>query len=87
MTSSRCYRSGLSHWLTKRRFKYRCLVKAKLRQIGFGYFDFAHVVVVEELVLAIVPFDPHARPIAGTYGALIVRAVVPSNTLADLESF
>ena len=43
--------------------------------------------VVEELVLAIVPFDPHARPIAGTYRALIVRAVMPSNALADLELF
>ena len=60
---------------------------SKLRQIGSGYFDFAHVVVVEELVLAIVPFDPHARPIAGTYRALIVRAVMPSNALADLELF
>ena len=39
------------------------------------------------MVLAVVPFDPHARPIAGTYRALIVRAVMPSNALADLESF
>jgi hypothetical protein len=42
--------------------------------------------VVEELVLAIVPFDPHARPIADTYRALIVRAVMPNNALADLET-
>ena len=43
--------------------------------------------MVEELVLAIVAFDPHARPIAGTYRALIVRAVMPSNALADFETF
>jgi hypothetical protein len=61
--------------------------QAKLRQIGFGYFDFAHVVVVEELGLAVIPVDPHARPIAGTYRALIVRAAAPRNTLADLELF
>jgi hypothetical protein len=58
-----------------------------LDQIRFGYFDFAHIVVVEELVLAVVPFDLHARPIAGTYRALIVRAVMPSNALADVETF
>ena len=40
-----------------------------LDQIRFGYFDFAHIVVVEELVLAVVPFDLHTRPIAGTYRA------------------
>ena len=39
------------------------------------------------MVLVIIPFDPHARPIAGAYRALIVRAVMPSNALADLESF
>ena len=61
--------------------------KAKLDQVRFGYFDFAHVIVMEELVLAVVPFDPHARPIAGTYRALIVRAVMPSNALADVETF
>ena len=43
--------------------------------------------MVKELVLAVVPFDPHARPIAGTYCALIVRAVMPSNALADFETF
>jgi hypothetical protein len=42
---------------------------------------------MEELVLAVVPFDPHARPIAGTYRPLIVRAVMPSNALADVETF
>jgi hypothetical protein len=57
------------------------------REIRFGYFDFAHIVVVEELVLAVVLFDLHARPIAGTYRALIVRAVTPSNALADVETF
>ena len=43
--------------------------------------------MVEELVLAVVPFDLHARPIAGTYRPLIVRAVMPSNALADVETF
>jgi hypothetical protein len=28
-------------------------------------FDFAHVVVVKKLVFAIIPCDPHPRPIAG----------------------
>jgi hypothetical protein len=76
MTSSQRYRCRLSYLITERSFKCQSLdwrVSAKLRQIGSGYFDFAHVVVVEELVLAIVPFDPHARPIAGTCRALIVR--------------
>ena len=61
--------------------------QAKLDQVRLGYFDFAHIIVVEELVLAVVPFDPYARPIAGTYRALIVRAVMPSNALADVETF
>lgn len=42
---------------------------------------------MKELVLAVVPFDSHARPIAGTYRALIVGAVTPSNALTDLEAF
>ena len=64
----------------------KALRKAKLDQIRFGYLDFAHIIVMEELVLAVVPFDPHARPIAGTYRALIVRAVMPGNALADVET-
>jgi hypothetical protein len=61
--------------------------QAKLDQIRSGYFDFAHIIVVEELVLAVIPYDLHTGPIAGTYRALIVRAVMPSNALADLETF
>jgi hypothetical protein len=52
-----------------------------------GYFDFTHIIVMKELVLAVVPFNAHAGPVAGTYGALIVSAVMPGNTLADLEAF
>ncbi len=61
--------------------------KAKLDLTRSGYFDFAHIIVVEELVLAVVPFDTHARPVASAYRALIVRAIMPSNALSDLETF
>lgn len=59
----------------------------RLDQIRSGHFDFVHIIVMKELVLAVVPFDSHARPVAGTYRALIVCAVMPSNALADLEAF
>lgn len=66
---------------------YRADAGEWLLQLTFRHFDFGHVVVVKELVLAVVPSDPHARPIAGRYRALIVRAVVPSDALADFEPF
>jgi len=37
---------------------------AALLQIASTHFNFIHVVVMEELVFAIIPCDPHARPIA-----------------------
>lgn len=44
-------------------------------------FNFTHIVVVKELVLAVIPSDPYARPIAGCYRALIIRAIVPCHAL------
>jgi len=58
-----------------------------LLRISFSRLDFGHVVVVKELVLAIIPCDPHARPVAGCDGTLIGRTVMPCYTLADFESF
>ena len=56
-----------------------------LWQVISSHFDFGHVVVVKELGLAIIPSDPHARPIAGCDGALISQAVMPSDALPDSQ--
>jgi hypothetical protein len=49
-------------------------------------FDFGHVVVVKKLVFAIVPCDPHPRPIAGCDCSLIGCAIMPSDSMADFQS-
>jgi hypothetical protein len=52
-----------------------------------GATHFGHVVVVKKLRLTIVPLDLHARPIGTDDRALIGRAVMPSDALADFELF
>jgi hypothetical protein len=48
---------------------------------------FGHVVVVQKLGLAVVPLDLDPRPIGSDDGALIGRAVMPRNAVADFQSF
>ena len=62
-------------------------VASLLDRTRSGYFDFAHIILMKELVLTVVPFDSYARPVAGTYRALIVGAVMASNALTYLEAF
>ena len=56
-----------------------------LLQIALRHFDFGHVVVVKKIVLAVIPGDPHAGPIASRDRAPIRLAIVPGDALADLE--
>jgi hypothetical protein len=44
-----------------------------------------HVVVVNGLLTAIVPFDGYARPIRFSDGALIGSIVLPANAVADVK--
>jgi hypothetical protein len=44
-----------------------------------------HVVVVNGLLTAIIPFDGYARPILFSDGALIGSIVLPANTVADVK--
>jgi hypothetical protein len=62
-------------------------LRVTLLQISSSHLDFGHVVVVKELILSIIPCDPHARPVAGCDGTLIGLAVMPCYALADFELF
>jgi hypothetical protein len=44
-----------------------------------------HVVVVNGLLTAVIPFDGYARPIRFSDGALIGSIVLPANTVADVK--
>jgi hypothetical protein len=44
-----------------------------------------HVVVVNGLLTAVIPFDGYARPILFSDGALIGSIVLPANTIADVK--
>jgi hypothetical protein len=44
-----------------------------------------HVVVVNGLLTAVIPFDGYARPIRFSDGALVGSIVLPANTVADFE--
>jgi hypothetical protein len=44
-----------------------------------------HVVVMNGLLTAVIPFDGYARPILFSDGALIGSIVLPANTVADVK--
>jgi hypothetical protein len=44
-----------------------------------------HVVVVNGLLTAVIPFDGYARPIRFSDGALVGSIVLPANTVADVK--
>jgi hypothetical protein len=65
----------------------RDLMEIYLADLTLKWRDAQAALLVKELVLSIIPCDPHARPVAGCDGTLIGFAVMPCYALADFELF